>query len=155
MSGIASMGRDVADWKVPTILIVGGLALGVLLVFHSKHVPHSLIDLSLLRIRTLRVNVSVGSFFRSGFGTATFILPLLFQVVFGMSAFASGLLTFVNALGSIGSRLIHHLDVDPLPVNQGCARYAIAMATGSRERLTQNHNIIESSRMQDASHSND
>ncbi|MGB9153001.1 MAG: MFS transporter [Alphaproteobacteria bacterium] len=104
MSGIASMGRDVVDWKVPAVLIVSGLALGVLLVLHSKHIPHSLIDLSLLRIVTFRVNVSAGSFFRTGFGTATFILPLLFQVVFGMNAFASGLLTFVGALGSIGSR---------------------------------------------------
>lgn len=104
MSGIASMGRDVVDWKLPAGLCVSGFALGFLLVLHSKRVPHSLIDLSLLRIRTFRVNVAAGSLFRSGFGTATFTLPLLFQVVFGMSAFASGMLTFVSALGSIGSR---------------------------------------------------
>ncbi|MDR3521798.1 MAG: MFS transporter [Acidocella sp.] len=104
MSGFVSIGRDLTDWEIPAVLVGCGAAIGVLLTLHSQRKPHPLIDFSLLRIPTFRVNVVAGSFFRSGFGTATFVLPLLFQVVFGMSALTSGSLTFVTALGAIGSR---------------------------------------------------
>lgn len=104
MFGLASVGRDIVDWRGSAGFVGSGLTLGVLLVLHSKRTPHCLVDFNLLKIKTFRVNVCAGSFFRTCFGTATFILPLLFQVVFGMDAFASGLLTFVSALGSIGSR---------------------------------------------------
>ena len=42
--------------------------------------------------------------FRAGLSALPFLLPLLFQTVFGMSAFSSGMLTFATAVGSIGMK---------------------------------------------------
>jgi EmrB/QacA subfamily drug resistance transporter len=106
MFALESVGRKLVDWRGTASLFGVGIVLGIVLACHSRGRAHSLIDFSLLRIRTFRANVSAGSFFRLGFGTTPFLLPLLFQVAFGMSAFASGLLTFVSALGAIGSRAI-------------------------------------------------
>jgi hypothetical protein len=39
MSGLASIGHDVIDWKLPTVLVGCGLILGCLLVLHSKNYP--------------------------------------------------------------------------------------------------------------------
>jgi hypothetical protein len=52
MSGLASVGRNVFDWEVPVVLVSIGIAIGILLVLHSKRKLHPLIDLSLLRIPT-------------------------------------------------------------------------------------------------------
>ena len=45
---------------------------------------------SVFRIPTFRVSICGGSLFRAGAGTLVFLLPLLLQVVFGLTAFASG-----------------------------------------------------------------
>ncbi len=86
-------------WLLWLLLGVGGAA-GVLGVRHSKRHPHPLIDLSLLEIPTFAVTVAGGSIFRMCAGALPFLLPLMLQVGFGMSAFASGLLTFASSLGS-------------------------------------------------------
>jgi EmrB/QacA subfamily drug resistance transporter len=106
MSALESVGRNLVDWRGTALLLTAGVVLGLLLVQHARHTVHSLIDLSLFKIQTFRVNVSAGAFFRLGFGTTPFLLPLLFQVAFGMTALTSGLLTFVSALGAIGSRAL-------------------------------------------------
>ena len=42
--------------------------------------------------------------FRAGAGTLVFLLPLLLQIVFGLSAFASGSITFASAVGSMSMK---------------------------------------------------
>jgi EmrB/QacA subfamily drug resistance transporter len=86
--------------------LAAGLALGLLAIRHARRAEHSLIDLSLLRYKSFAANFWGGTLFRMGSGALPFLLPLLFQVVFGMTAFASGLLTFATAAGSIGMRAI-------------------------------------------------
>ena len=67
--------------------------------------PIPLVDLSLLRIPTFEACIWGGSIFRVAAGALPFLLPLLLQVGFGMSAFASGLLTCGSALGSFLMKL--------------------------------------------------
>lgn len=69
-------------------------------------VPQPLLDIRLLRIRTFRVSFLTGG----GIDTITltsvlFLLPLMFQVGFGMTAVQSGSLTFTAALGSLLARV--------------------------------------------------
>ena len=93
------------DNIMATLGFIGvGLAIGVFSVRHASRSPHSLIDLSLVRIPTFGVNFWGGTLFRAGIGALPFLLPLLFQVVFGMSAFSSGLLTFASAIGSVAMK---------------------------------------------------
>ncbi len=43
--------------------------------------------------------------FRAGAGTLVFLLPLLLQIVFGLSAAASGSITFATAVGSMSMKV--------------------------------------------------
>jgi hypothetical protein len=69
--------------------------------WHAFRTPHPLINLRLLQIPTLRMNVFGGSLFRIGVGALPFLLPLLFQLGFGLTPFQSGLLTCASAAGAI------------------------------------------------------
>ena len=60
-----------------------------------------ILDLSLMRIPTFRVSVVAGSLSRITGGAQPFLLPLMMQLGFGMSAAESGFLTFATAGGSI------------------------------------------------------
>ena len=60
-----------------------------------------IIDLSLLKIPTFSLAAVGGSIFRIGMGAMQLLLPLMLQLGFGLSPFASGLLTFAGAAGSM------------------------------------------------------
>ena len=64
-----------------------------------------MLDLSVFRIPTFRAGIYGGSIFRAGAGTLVFLLPLLLQVVFGLSAAASGSITFATAAGSMSMKI--------------------------------------------------
>jgi MFS family permease len=55
----------------------------------------------MLSIPTFRASIFGGSLFRLGIGAMVFMLPLMFQLGFGLSPFASGLLSFAGAIGAI------------------------------------------------------
>ncbi len=68
---------------------------------HARRHPHAVLDLRLLEKVTFRMAVCGGTLFRLGFGALPFLLPLLFQLGFGLSAAHSGAITFVSAAGSM------------------------------------------------------
>ena len=70
-------------------------------VWHALRTPEPIIDLKLLAIPTFRAGVVGGFLFRTGLGAGPFLLPLLFQAGFGMTAFQSGMLTFATGVGSL------------------------------------------------------
>jgi EmrB/QacA subfamily drug resistance transporter len=88
---------------VAAMLIAGALAL-TLYVRHALRVPAPLLDLRLLKIDTFFASVAGGFLFRLGIGAAPFLLPLYFQLGFGMTALQSGLLTFATAVGAIAMK---------------------------------------------------
>jgi EmrB/QacA subfamily drug resistance transporter len=92
----------------PPALVLGlsvtGSALATLYVFHARRTEAPIIDLKLLRFPTFRAGIIGGSLFRLGVGAMPLLLPLLFQLGFGMTPLNSGLLTFVVALGAIGMK---------------------------------------------------
>ena len=89
-----------ASIVVMGLLAVGGVCLGFY-VRHAGRVSHPIIDLALLKIPTYAM-ASIGGFlFRVGLGALPFLLPLLLQVGFGLSALNSGMLTFASAAGAM------------------------------------------------------
>ena len=83
---------------------VGVVAAAVLLggaTWHLLRCRHPLIQLSVLRVPTLRITVSAGSLYRLVITAVPFLLPLQFQLVFGWTPFVSGLLTAMLFLGNI------------------------------------------------------
>jgi hypothetical protein len=64
-------------------------------------VEQPLVDLRLLALPTFRISVTAGTMFRVGVGALPFLLPLMLQLGFGLSAFQSGSLTFVSGMGAM------------------------------------------------------
>jgi hypothetical protein len=102
--GIEAIGRGLGNAAVAIGLLVLGIVLGASALWHLRRSPHPLLNLSIFRTPTFRASIGGGSLFRAGAGSLVFLLPLLMQVVFGMSAFASGVLTFATAVGAMSMK---------------------------------------------------
>jgi EmrB/QacA subfamily drug resistance transporter len=102
--GMSVLGRDLLPGYIPVLLVLGGLLLVGFYVVHAQHTEKPILDLNLLRIATLRTGVVGGSLFRVGVGAVPFLLPLMFQVGYGMTALQSGLITFVAAAGALSMK---------------------------------------------------
>jgi len=87
-------------WFVASLLAVGTLSC-IFYVRHALKIPAPLLDLRLLKIPTFFANIAGGFLFRIGVGATPFLLPLYFQLGFGMTPLESGLLTFAIAVGAV------------------------------------------------------
>jgi MFS family permease len=105
MYGIEAIGRGPGALDEVAVLLLLGIVLGTFALRHLWRTKHPLLDLSIFRIHTFQVSITGGSLFRAGAGTLVFLLPLLLQVVFGLSAAVSGSITFATAVGSMSMKL--------------------------------------------------
>lgn len=99
--GFENIGRDaLSPWAVAGMFAagLGGLAL---YVWHAARTPHAVVDLSIFRKKTFSASVVGGGFMRVAMGANPFLLAMLLQVAFGMSAFAAGTMTFISAVGAL------------------------------------------------------
>ncbi len=103
--GFETIGRDLVPWSTTLSLLAAGV-LGIgLYVLHATRTLYPVIDLALLGIPTFRASVMGGFLFRAAIGATPFLLPLMLQAGFGLSAFNSGLLTFAAAGGAMLMKL--------------------------------------------------
>lgn len=104
MAALETLGRPIAPaWFAPSMAVLG-LVAGVLAVRHSRRVARPAVDLSLLRVPSFGISMGGGTWFRVGAAALPFLLPLKLQIVFGLSAGASGLITFATAIGAFGMK---------------------------------------------------
>lgn len=87
-------------------LVAAGIAFGFIAYRHARGHDHPLIDITTLRIPTFSVTVITGSLTRIGIGAVPYLMPLLFQIGFGLSAFDSGLLLLASAIGNLGMKAL-------------------------------------------------
>jgi EmrB/QacA subfamily drug resistance transporter len=99
--GIAASGVGLLPEPVILAMISIGATSIVAYFFHYRRTPYPLIDLKLFRIQTFRAGLGGGFLFRLGIGAIPFLLPLMLQVGFGLSAFESGMITFTSAGGAL------------------------------------------------------
>jgi MFS family permease len=85
--------------------MAAGAALLWLYVGHARRTTHPILDLTLLHSASLHIALMGGNLFRIAVGALPFLLPLMLQLGFGMSAFQSGLLTFSSAVGAVTMKL--------------------------------------------------
>ncbi len=112
-SGLALLGllygMELAGLGAGTSAILAYLAGGALLlaitVRHLLHTRHPLVDLAPLRIPTYAVSVRGGSCFRLAINALPFILPLMFQLGFGLSAVEAGMLVLAVFAGNLSMKL--------------------------------------------------
>ena len=99
----AGPANGAADWAAP-LLIAAGLGLGIMAVRHGFRARTPMLELSALTVPTFLATITGGTVFRVTIGTVPFLLPLLFQIGFGLDAFHSGLLVLATFLGNIGMK---------------------------------------------------
>jgi EmrB/QacA subfamily drug resistance transporter len=103
--GFETIGREVLPLNVTIALLVGGAICSLAYVWHSRRAKAPIVDLGLLRLPTFRASVLGGLMFRMGLGALPFLLPLMLQLGFGLSALQSGLLTFASAAGAMTMKM--------------------------------------------------
>src|SRR5580704_17960486 len=83
-----------------------GIVAGAAYIWHARRTAAPILDLTLMRVPTFRLSVIADSLTRITQGTQPFLLPLMLQLGFGMSAAASGSITIAGAIGSFGMKWI-------------------------------------------------
>ncbi|MEP6868585.1 MAG: DHA2 family efflux MFS transporter permease subunit [Novosphingobium sp.] len=89
---------------VVVILLGGGAMLAAAYIRHARVIANPVLDLSLLKIPTFKLSVAAGSLTRITQGAQPFLLPLMFQLGFGLSAAATGMITMSSAIGAIAMK---------------------------------------------------
>ena len=84
-------------------LALAALGFGCLLysIRHFRRAAAPMVRLEALQVPTFRVTMYGGSLFRASISAVPFLLPLLFQVGFGMDPFHSGLLVLAVFVGNL------------------------------------------------------
>src|SRR6266850_2658329 len=102
---IENLGRPIIPASLGVLLFPAAFAILLVYVWHARRREDPILDLRLLRIRTFRIGTVTGSLCRMGLDALPFLLPLFFQVGFGLSPLHSGLLTFSSSLGAMAVRV--------------------------------------------------
>lgn len=96
-----AMGRfPLSNAALGAIAGLGALCL-VIYWARARNMAEPVVNLRLMKIATFRRAILGGSIFRIGIGALPVLLPLMLQLGFGLTAFASGLLTFASAAGAL------------------------------------------------------
>jgi MFS family permease len=108
LAGLAFGITTIGQGLFPTGIVLALLAVGVvgiwLYVRHARVTQAPLLDLDLLKVDTFYASVVGGFLYRIGLGALPFLLPLFFQLGFGLTALQSGLLTFASAIGAVAMK---------------------------------------------------
>jgi EmrB/QacA subfamily drug resistance transporter len=105
MYGFELIAHPLGSGGVSAGLLGGGIGMGFFAIRHARRKKQPLIDLSLMRVPTFSVSVTGGGLFRLTAGAMPFLMPMMLQVGFGMSAFASGAITFASGVGSLFNKM--------------------------------------------------
>ncbi len=90
--GLDQISATDGSWPLPAALLLGGSIAMALLVRHSRSHAHPILSLAPLQSEIYRIAVfGGGALIRIAIRALPFLLPLMFQLAMGMSAFAAGL----------------------------------------------------------------
>jgi len=132
---IENLGRPMVPTGLGALFFPAAFAILLVYVRHARRIRDPILDLQLLGIRTFRIGTVTGSLCRMGLDATPFLLPLLFQVGFGLSPLQSGLLTFSSSLGAMLVRTFSGLFLRVfgfrrLLVGNACLAAAVTAACG-------------------------
>src|SRR6202790_3505405 len=144
--GFEMIGRGVFPVSVVMTIITGGAMCLGLYVLHARRIKYPIIDLKLINISTFAAATIGGGLFRMGIGALPFLLAMLLQLMFGLSPFASGMLTFTSAAGALfmkvtATPIIRRLGFRTILIGNGIVASLILMSY-SLFRPTTPHLVI-------------
>ena len=138
---IENLGRPIFPGVLDAVFFPAALAILAVYGWHARQREDPVLDLRLLRIRTFRIGTVTGGFCRVGLDAAPFLLPLLFQVGFGLSPIRSGLLSFSSSVGAmlvraLAGSLLRLFGFRRLLVSTACLAAAVTAGCGLLEADT-------------------
>jgi EmrB/QacA subfamily drug resistance transporter len=96
-----------ANWGIGAVFIAVGLSSGAAALWHARRHPTPMLDLRAASVPTFAISIlSAGMLARIAINVAPFLLPLMFQIGFGMPPFQAGLMMLVYMLGNLGMKSI-------------------------------------------------
>ena len=104
MYSLELFARQDTPWASAGMFLGCSVLCGWLVIRHLRRTPHPLVELSCLKVQTFAVTIWGGSLFRIAISVSPFLLPLMFQVPFGLSAFQSGLLVLAMFAGNLSMK---------------------------------------------------
>jgi EmrB/QacA subfamily drug resistance transporter len=102
--GLEMLGQAKINALATGSLLAAGAAALWFSLRHFKRAAHPMVRLDALKEQTFSVTMYGGSLFRTSISAVPFLLPLLFQVGFGMDAFHSGLLVLAVFAGNLAMK---------------------------------------------------
>lgn len=85
-------------------ILFSALFFGILYIFYSRRVRNPIINLNLLRIRTLRIGLLGNLFTRLGIGSVPFLLPQTIQIAFLHTSTESGMVMLASAIATLAAK---------------------------------------------------
>lgn len=102
--GLESLGGS----QLPRAFVYGLVGFGAIAsaayIFYAGRVRNPILEMRLFRTPTFSAATLGGFFMRLKLGATPFLLALLFQIGFGMSALAAGWLIFTSSVGALAMR---------------------------------------------------
>jgi len=98
------LGSEGVQWQLPGIVLALSVLSGMSAIVAARRNPAtSLIDLESMKLKTYSLSVYGASAFRISVSVLPFLLPLMFQIAFGLNAFQSGLYLLALFAGDLAS----------------------------------------------------
>jgi EmrB/QacA subfamily drug resistance transporter len=91
---------------VAAALLAAGALFAMAYLRHARRARDPILDVALLRVPTFRLSVIAGSLTRITQGAQPFLLPLMLQIGFGLSAARTGTITMAGAIGALAMKIV-------------------------------------------------
>jgi EmrB/QacA subfamily drug resistance transporter len=98
---IEMLSRSLASWHAALPWVVAAVIFVPAAILHARRHAHPMLDFWAMRYRSFSVSITGGSLFRVSNGALPFILPLLFQLQFGLNPIESGSLVLAVFAGNL------------------------------------------------------
>lgn len=103
--GLALLGEVQGEARTAVLWLAAAVVSGVLAIRHAMRHPTPMLDLSAARVPTFAISMlSAGMMARIAISATPFLLPLMFQIGFGLDAFRAGLMLLVYMGGNLAMK---------------------------------------------------
>jgi EmrB/QacA subfamily drug resistance transporter len=102
--GLESLGGAAMATSSALLILALSVMSGVIAVFAARRSSYPFIDLESMRLKSYALSIYGASGFRVAVAVLPFLLPLMFQISFGMTAFQSGLYLLALFAGDLSMK---------------------------------------------------
>lgn len=106
LAGLSIAGLPFFPKELAFGMVGAGLIAGTVYLRYARGREAPILNPGVLQDPVFRKTLGANGLFLVSVGAIPFLLPLMLQLGFGLSAFASGMITFIGAAGAISAKLI-------------------------------------------------